>query len=754
VINKYGASPLRQKVEELNAGICFEYGDSCPYLTPLCMPYGWSDVLCQENKCVQVQQENGSDDAGAGEGESDNDDGMTGDDESGTGSDDGMTGDDESGTGSDDGMTGDGESGTGSDDGMTGDDESGTGSDDGMTGDGESGTGSDDGMTGDGESGTGSDDGMPGDDEDESESDDGMPGDDESGAGSDDGMTGDDESESGSDDDMTGDDESGTGSDDGIPGDDEDEPGSDDGMPGDDESGAGSDDAFWSEAAPSLDTRLVYVSSSQGDDSQSGTSIDDPVRTLAEAKSLMRDGFPDRMLLKRGDVWHESFEAWTLSGRSANEPMVIGAYGEAAERPHIELTEQRAMYLLGSPKHLWITSLRVSATTPSERQGFLFHYSGSDGEDLLFEDLYIEGFNGNIMVDQTDSATAPYNNMRFRRVISVDAVLAHDDGVPTTSTGTQGLFLSYTDGALIEESIFDHNGRAQDPNLEISGLFAHNIYIAADNQNFEMRGSIVANAGSHGIKCMSGGVLRDNVFLRNPINMMLGHAHANPGGSVSLAENNIILDSQAINSEMPRGWGINLMNLKDSFVRNNIIAGLNSQSSGGKGIIINIDDENAFDDVRLVDNAVVDWPGVAFTVWLDDNAPYDLRFKRNHLDTRGDSFMFHLSEHELADEVTFADNIYYADPIPVFASVDNAYWDTSQWQNSANDVGSTVVPYVEGKWDALSIEAYQESIAQTSTLDAFMSMARAQRQGAWDQRYTAEAVQEYCFAQFDTQGGN
>ncbi len=75
--------------------------------------------------------------------------------------------------------------------------------------------------------------------------------------------------------------------------------------------------AGWSAFAPSTDTRIVFVSSSQGDDALTGLSADAPKRTLAAGKAQLRHGFPDWLLLRRGDTWHESLGQWKLSGRSA-----------------------------------------------------------------------------------------------------------------------------------------------------------------------------------------------------------------------------------------------------------------------------------------------------------------------------------------------------------------------------------------------------------------------------------------------------
>ena len=83
----------------------------------------------------------------------------------------------------------------------------------------------------------------------------------------------------------------------------------------------------WTIITPSADTRKVYVSSSVGNDSNNGLSENTPVKTLQKGKSLLRGGFPDWLLLKKGDTWTNEGFGWAPSGRSAAEPAVISSYG-------------------------------------------------------------------------------------------------------------------------------------------------------------------------------------------------------------------------------------------------------------------------------------------------------------------------------------------------------------------------------------------------------------------------------------------
>ncbi|CAN0564815.1 unnamed protein product, partial [Laminaria digitata] len=101
--------------------------------------------------------------------------------------------------------------------------------------------------------------------------------------------------------------------------------------PGDNTEGgiqAGLDNG-WSVFEPSADTRIVYVSNSTGDDAWSGLApefngTDGPKKTVRAGISVLRDGRPDWLLFKRGDVWvDEPLGNWPISGRSEQEAAII-----------------------------------------------------------------------------------------------------------------------------------------------------------------------------------------------------------------------------------------------------------------------------------------------------------------------------------------------------------------------------------------------------------------------------------------------
>src|SRR6516164_3717349 len=89
----------------------------------------------------------------------------------------------------------------------------------------------------------------------------------------------------------------------------------------------------WTIFTPSSDTRIIYVSDSTGNDSTGviGDSTH-PYKTLAQGMSLLRNGYPDWLLLKKGDTWtNQALSNINVSGRSATEPMLFSSYGTGAQ---------------------------------------------------------------------------------------------------------------------------------------------------------------------------------------------------------------------------------------------------------------------------------------------------------------------------------------------------------------------------------------------------------------------------------------
>ncbi|MEQ9407470.1 MAG: hypothetical protein RIK87_07065, partial [Fuerstiella sp.] len=85
---------------------------------------------------------------------------------------------------------------------------------------------------------------------------------------------------------------------------------------------------------PSSDSRMIYVSSSEGDDANDGLSESSPKKTVAAGAQLLRSGKPDWLLLKSGDIWsgysEGGFRLESSGGESVERKTVITSYGDGA----------------------------------------------------------------------------------------------------------------------------------------------------------------------------------------------------------------------------------------------------------------------------------------------------------------------------------------------------------------------------------------------------------------------------------------
>ncbi|MHC5210634.1 MAG: hypothetical protein ACYTG2_07945 [Planctomycetota bacterium] len=206
----------------------------------------------------------------------------------------------------------------------------------------------------------------------------------------------------------------------------------------------------WTEFSPSPDTRTIYVSSSTGDDANGGFSEDAAKRTIAAGKALLRHGFPDWLLLRRGDVWEESLGQWKMSGRSPTEPMLVATYGDDDTRPLLRTGTRGGIWTHGGGRspptidNLAIVGLHFHADDRDGTENSKGARMLQPGAHVLFEDCMFEAFHTNVVFQgKSDERLVDY---RLRRSVIVDAYAVHDGGHP------QGLYADEVDGLLIEEN--------------------------------------------------------------------------------------------------------------------------------------------------------------------------------------------------------------------------------------------------------------------------------------------------------------
>ncbi|MCC5821682.1 MAG: hypothetical protein LAT64_00165 [Phycisphaerales bacterium] len=319
----------------------------------------------------------------------------------------------------------------------------------------------------------------------------------------------------------------------------------------------------WTVLQPSEDTRFVFVSSSEGNDQNSGRSPAQPVRTIARAKELIRDGYPDWMLLKRGDVWNEGLGSWRASGRSNTERSVIASYGDSDDRPKLILTDISGIIApyQQDTSHVAIVGIHFESNrTDSSPRGIRWL---STGKDLLVEDCYIGGFKDNVTIEGQGDG---FSDVIFRRNIVVDAW--------SISSHSQGLFINRTENILIEENVIDHNG--WNPNIAGANPtgFNQNVYVQTSTENTTFVGNITARASGAGAQLRNGGIARHNLFYANPMPLRFGYnssSNGNSGNASGEVKFNTVVGGPLSNPNAGSSFGIWLERLDGVEVMHNVI---------------------------------------------------------------------------------------------------------------------------------------------------------------------------------------
>lgn len=553
---------------------------------------------------------------------------------------------------------------------------------------------------------------------------------------------------------------------------------------------------------PSADTRTIYVSSSIGRDTNDGLSQATPVKTLAKGKSLLRNGQPDWLLLRKGDTWtNEAIGQVCTSGRSATEPMLISSYGSGA-RPLIKTTPALgsgistsgsggcgAIAAAGSGDYLAVVGLEFYAytrdpnspdfnlsTVATSQAGFIFL---SVSHWLLLEDNKFSFYGGNA-VQAWPTGSGLFRNVILRRNVIVDnyATVGH----------CQGLFTSDTSNLVIEENVWDHNGWNEQVAGANATIFNRSMYLSHGDGNTTVRGNIDANGASGGVQIRTGGIADDNLFLRTPVSIRFG-SDQNQAIDVSGAiRNNVILggrdignagdpgsqlngtgiwiSSNAANTQGANSFGDSFV--KDLDVHSNIIAHNELGTGNIAGILMGNTGNASFTNTNIHDNIVYDWTravwptandhrAVGFAIRVGTSTPtLNTSFHNNIIQQVRSGFVGFTSNYDTTSGIVMRDNRYWsteADVPTIWSSgwfeldgLNSESWDS--WVSHTGETGSTK-ELVNFTAPGRDVSTYMASLGMPPTYEAFMAKARQQSKDSWDVRFTASAVNDYVRAGFD-----
>lgn len=489
----------------------------------------------------------------------------------------------------------------------------------------------------------------------------------------------------------------------------------------------------WTEITPPAGAKTVYVSSSSGSDSNNGLSPSSPVRSISRGESLMRSGAGDQLLLKRGDTFHESFGYWGISGKDANNPTLIGAYGSGS-RPLISTGAKNGFNTsFGGLNNVAIIGLHFKASNRGSAvpDGIV---STGKTNNFLIEDVKVEGYRNNI---DFEDFFGRISNLKIRRSIVIDSW--------SRGSHSQGFYADGVHGILLEGNVFDHNGWG---NGAGQTMFNHNAYITAKGSGLTAIDNIFSNASAHGLQARVGGTVTGNAFINNGVHLSYGLVNGSgivyAGGVSGTVANNIFYGGHNIGSA-PAGVGIELSNIRSATVSGNLFQ-IGVQSTPNPAIAIsNIQGTTnraaavGIQSLNITGNTVYAW---------NQGIRINGGFPMNNLQVRSNSFQ----------------NLKHYQAVTNYAQMGGQSWSGNKYNVPRNKTGPIILggQYLNiEKWSRYDSGAQDVAVrypdagrSPSSYKGDYLAGARnLSRSTYWDGAYTAGPLIAYLKAGFGMAGG-
>ncbi|WP_417498674.1 hypothetical protein [Methylophaga sp.] len=303
----------------------------------------------------------------------------------------------------------------------------------------------------------------------------------------------------------------------------------------------------WSIITPDTETRIVYVSSTEGNDSLArpylSAEVSDPFnpsgihayRTIKAAYSQLRNGKPDWILFKKGDTFELKDTIWLKSGKSEDAHLVFGAYGSVnGKRPIIDSGLEGAIKGTKDRSFVTVTGIEFYASKRDPQSNNFVGWSTDVGKPKAFTNIAGNGIKGlhlennrfnfySVAISISSSGGSIIQNIVIRRNEIMNSY--------STKGHSQGIFMAQTDRVLIEENVFDHNGWYQQrpSNVPINTTkngyatyFNHNVYIG-DSTNLVIEKNLSSRSSSIGMKFTSNSDTNTKIDTISTYNMLINN---------------------------------------------------------------------------------------------------------------------------------------------------------------------------------------------------------------------------------------
>jgi hypothetical protein len=535
------------------------------------------------------------------------------------------------------------------------------------------------------------------------------------------------------------------------------------------------DENGWSLLTPSADSRLIYVASSGGDNGTARTYLpgdaeigDDPFNpageirpyaTIDAALTQARDGYPDYILLKRGNIWERDAGIAMKAGRSVDERAVLGYYGADPARPMVRnngvnLDDASYSAVIG----IRFTASRrnpdsadfVGLANVTNIQGFhvLGGYGNSVVGGLLIEDCWFDWFSGNTLQSPEAGGGPVLTDVIIRRNIITNNY--------STLSHSQGIFSAYA-SVLLEENVFDHNGwyrQAYSGATQADGvatMFNHNTYFAESRDtifrnNLFMRSASInnkftSNTASGTNEVLAWNILlNDNLYIDGEIGISLGGNDDQDNGprwrDIYITNNVMMHIGRSQPTNRTLGWGLDVDDWDGGLVKGNIFTGWGDDAvrntyaihAQGHTTGVEYSDNIAF-------NVAGGQPLVQF---LDGGIHSGVAFFGNEIQG---SDRQRLLLYALTETGGFHDNYYYseADESEWFSATGARYTSLADYRALSGD--HTSVAGTRNYADpGRTIETYLADLGYSPDMDSFAAELKKQSKFNWRGELTAKAI--------------
>ncbi|MBW2734302.1 MAG: hypothetical protein JRH20_18080 [Deltaproteobacteria bacterium] len=500
---------------------------------------------------------------------------------------------------------------------------------------------------------------------------------------------------------------------------------------------------------PSPTSVLIYVSASEGDDANDGSTPALAVKTLARGAELVRDGEYDFLLLRRGDTWHDESLGRFKSGQDATHPLVIASYGDSTQRPRIEVDGQFIDHNGHSRSNVAVLGLQIVAfkKIPGDAafdgaSGGGFRYVGG-GSGLLIEDCHL--LYGELVVQSYD--VNHYDGVEVRRNI-IEGNYHVDTCGQNNAHRPSGMYVSHVDNLTIEGNVFDHNGWNEDVPSACATMYNHNMYLNANG--LIIRGNIIARASSMGIKMRSDStgdakdlLFEDNLLVDGEIGIGIGGNTSEPARFADVIIRRNVFSQVGMNNPTDRNFAWMLD------VQDNVRASI---------------EQNLFVHQPWYTNAygVQLGGGTNTEIVVENNTFYDLKQRSlqvkaksgfTNIAVRNNTFVDPAHESCLVDHeggfnnVVYSDNSYFSDSTNEWFCVDGARQSVEQWKTASGETSAKTFSGTFVDPDR-TVASYAETLGLAKSLEAFLEAARGQNRLNWQHTLSAKAVNEYIQAGF------